>query len=85
MRRAKLALDDAPNDGCLRLRLIARRSTFRRLAKKLMLDESGVRRWAHGSRLPGFDARARMEKLLEIPIESWDEPPKSATSLVGAG
>lgn len=83
MARELLRPTDATNEGARRLRELLRRRTFGALAKQLRCDERAVRMWAREEAKPSLLLRARVEDVLGIGANTWDEPPGSDVYTAG--
>lgn len=44
------------------------------LAREVGVDSGLVNRWVHGSRTPDRTRAVAVERILGIPVASWDEP-----------
>lgn len=72
-RRAPLSPADATNEGARRLRELARRQSFRAIAKKLGCNETAVRFWAQEKYKPS----GRMRERINARLGPWDASPWS--------
>lgn len=58
-------------------RLTQQRGEQQRLATAANLDEGYLSRITRGVRVPGLDARRKLEAHASIPMQWWDEPATS--------
>lgn len=71
-RRKRGAPSEAPNEGARCIRELLLRRSAAQIARTVGCDEVGVRRWAHGDRLPSRQFRARLLDAYTIPLDAWD-------------
>lgn len=67
--------EDATTEGMRLLRIVLRRQTAARLAKRLACTDAAIRLWARGARTPGATMRDVLERELDIAAEAWELEP----------
>jgi|GEM_PF-5297278 len=60
--------------GCLLLRAVLVKKSYRDVAKQLDCSHAQVFRWVEGDRMPSIEMACRLESQFAIPVKAWREP-----------